>query len=214
MVDAHQDVMARITCGEGIPDFYAREASEGAQCTGDWTQDIYDDVKRIFGDCVEMDSYDYDEDSNGWPLIPQCNEVAFFKYYTTAESLAIFDALYTNKHNMTDKFVAYWEAVAQRLAKNPYVIGFDPINEPFPSDFIEDPSILQPGVFDREKLSPLYEKAFEKYYAANPKTIMYFETGQYPDAYQGIVNPAGFDLPPGGEINSVNHVLNDHSYCC
>jgi len=24
MVDAHQDVMARIACGEGIPDFYAK----------------------------------------------------------------------------------------------------------------------------------------------------------------------------------------------
>lgn len=24
----------------------------------------------------------------------------------------------------------------------------------------------------------------------------------------------GFDKPPGGEINSKNHVLNDHSYCC
>ena len=25
---------------------------------------------------------------------------------------------------------------------------------------------------------------------------------------------AGFNLPPGGELRSVNHVLNDHSYCC
>ena len=27
MVDAHQDVMARITCGEGIPDFYAKKVT-------------------------------------------------------------------------------------------------------------------------------------------------------------------------------------------
>ena len=26
LVDAHQDVFARVTCGEGVPDFYAREA--------------------------------------------------------------------------------------------------------------------------------------------------------------------------------------------
>jgi len=50
--------------------------------------------------------------------------------------------------------------------------------------------------------------------AANPKTINYFETAQYPDSYQGVVNDAGFTKPPGGELNSPNHVLNDHSYCC
>lgn len=26
LVDAHQDVFARMMCGEGVPDFYAREA--------------------------------------------------------------------------------------------------------------------------------------------------------------------------------------------
>jgi len=30
MIDNHQDVLARINCGEGIPDFYARKASEGS----------------------------------------------------------------------------------------------------------------------------------------------------------------------------------------
>jgi hypothetical protein len=34
------------------------------------------------------------------------------------------------------------------LAKNKYVVGFDPINEPFPSDFIDNPDLLKPGVFD------------------------------------------------------------------
>lgn len=29
-----------------------------------------------------------------------------------------------------------------------------------------------------------------------------------------IVNKLGFKTPPGGEIGSANHVLNDHSYCC
>ena len=26
LVDAHQDVFARVICGEGVPDFYAKEA--------------------------------------------------------------------------------------------------------------------------------------------------------------------------------------------
>ena len=43
---------------------------------------------------------------------------------------------------------------------------------------------------------------------------MYFEPGQFPDAYLGKVKPTGFEKPPGGQLFSRNHVLNDHSYCC
>ena len=95
-----------------------------------------------------MSSYNYTIDENQWPLISECNKVAFWKYYTTAESLAIFDSLYSNKFGLQDKFAKFWEVVANRLAKNKYVVGFDPINEPFPSDFIDNPDLLKPGVFD------------------------------------------------------------------
>lgn len=67
---------------------------------------------------------------------------------------------------------------------------------------------------DKKQLTPLYEAVFPKYMAANPDTIMYFETAQIPDSYLGKVFPAGFSSPPGGQNNSANHVLNDHSYCC
>jgi endoglycosylceramidase len=161
-----------------------------------------------------MEGYGYERDEHDWPLISECNKKSFPVYYTSAESLAVFDALYTNKHNLTDAFVNYWRVVANRFAKNPNVIGFDPINEPFPSDFIEDPSILQDGVFDRNKLAPLYEKVYKVWQEANPNSIMYFETGQYPDEALGKVYEAGFEKPPGGEKGSPFHVLNDHSYCC
>ena len=171
-------------------------------------------MKEIFGECRSFDTYGYQTDDQGWPLITDCNKVAFFKYYTTSQSLAIFDALYTNKQGLTDKFVAYWDVVAAKFANNPYVIGFDPINEPFPADFMTDPNILKPGVFDKEKLAPLYAKVFEKYMKYNKNQIMYFETGQFPDSYLGKVLNAGFESPPGGKNGSANHVLNDHSYCC
>jgi endoglycosylceramidase len=118
MVDAHQDVMARITCGEGMPDFYAREVSQGAQCSGDWSQPEFDGIKENFGECKSMDEYGYERDENDWPLISECNKQAFWKYYTSSETLAIFDALYTNKFGLTDKFVAYWDTVAKRFSKN------------------------------------------------------------------------------------------------
>lgn len=75
-------------------------------------------------------------------------------------------------------------------------MGYDPINEPFPSDFIEDPSILEPGVYDIKKLAPLYERVFPTWYNENNNSIMYFETGQIPDSYLGKVFPAGFETTP------------------
>jgi hypothetical protein len=51
---------------------------------------------------------------------------------------------------LRDKFVAYWDVVAQKFAKNRWVMGFDPINEPFPSGFMDDYSILQPGGMDQK----------------------------------------------------------------
>ena len=77
-----------------------------------------------------MDIYNYQKDANGWPLISECNKLGFFKYYTTAEALNIFDAIYNNINGMTDKFVAFWTVVATKFGNNPYVVGFDPINEP------------------------------------------------------------------------------------
>mmetsp|Transcript_4713 Transcript_4713/g.8048 ORF Transcript_4713/g.8048 Transcript_4713/m.8048 type:complete len:413 (+) Transcript_4713:394-1632(+) len=214
MVDAHQDVMARIACGEGMPDFYAREVTQDSQCYGDWSQDIYKDVNLLYGECRDMASYGYERDEQGWPLIKECNREPFFKYYTTVESLSIFDALYTNRLGLQDSFVNYWSALIAKFSSNPYIIGFDPINEPFPSDFIREPSILEPGVFDREKLAPLYERINEAMRRVSRHQIMYFETAEYPDWTPGHVRPAGFLTPPGGEVGSLNHVLNDHSYCC
>ena len=40
MVDNHQDVLTRLTCGEGIPAFYAQDIidlANGTTCNGDWT---------------------------------------------------------------------------------------------------------------------------------------------------------------------------------
>jgi len=143
--------MSRRTCGEGIPDFYAKQVIEVGKpkCNGDWTGPKFDAVKEIFGLCRSIKDYNYkmDPENKDWPLISECNKEGFFKYYTTSEVQAIFDSLYTNKYEMTDAFVEFWNAVSKRLAKNPYVIGFDPINEPFPADIGVDPTLLDPGVY-------------------------------------------------------------------
>ena len=162
--------------------------------------------------------------------------------------------------------------VSARFASNPYVVGFDPINEPYPGNYFLDTSLLTPGEFDRKELQPLYEKLHQTYLKNSPEAISWFEPNTFLDVigvkvddgdYTGtdkvfkilerlmdknaidetLLKPweleileeirkscddgfcenklhfsriikAGFTNPPGGEIGSANHVLNDHSYCC
>ena len=131
----------------------------------------------------------------------------------TKQSISAFGSFFTNKNGMQDKFVNYWEHVASRFIGNPYVIGYDPLNEPFPANPARDPMLFMPGHFDKKYLAPLYSNLFEKYQGKQ----MWFEPVPFPDevgALSGFVFPVGFDVPPGGEIGSDLHVLNDHTYCC
>ena len=55
---------------------------------------------------------------------------------------------------MQDRFVSFWEKVTDTLTSNPYVIGYDPLNEPMPTwhsagDFL---SKIWPGHYDRQDL--------------------------------------------------------------
>lgn len=46
---------------------------------------------------------------------------------------------------------------------------------------------------------------------------MWFEPVPFPDeigVFSGMVFPVGFSVPPGADIGSSKHVLNDHTYCC
>ena len=99
------------------------------------------------------------------------------------------------------------------------MIGYDPINEPYPSDYWVDPTLItEVGKFDRVKLQPLYSRIYNTYRQHSNKKIMYFEPGQFPDTAGvdgGRITPLGFTMAPGGQgQNLTTQVLNDHSYCC
>ena len=119
-------------------------------------------------------------------------------YYNTKQSISGFDALFaTNKANMNDRFVAYWDVTSARFAGNPFVVGYDPINEPGASNPLRDPTLNIPGVMDRKHLAPTYEKIFDKYMTNDEDAIMWFEAvTTFPDVQGnkdgGIVHPIGF----------------------
>lgn len=72
--------------------------------------------------------------------------------------MILFEALYTNKMNLQDKFIAYWDVVSKRFADNRFVVGYDAINEPLPANVYQDLFLLLPHNFDKSELTPLYER--------------------------------------------------------
>ena len=73
------------------------------------------------------------------------------------------DLIVTNKSGFQDKFIEYWDEVAKRFSGNEYVVGYDPLNEPFPGDPTREFMNLYPGYFEGKYLQPLYAKLFERY---------------------------------------------------
>lgn len=224
LVDAHQDVMARVICGEGMPNFYAKEIiAKGTYCIGEWADYFLAPLYKKTGFCKSMDDYNFRKDKDGNPMIEDCQTINFATYYTSPESWTVFRSLWTNKYGLQDKYVAYWDKMSSILAKNKYVIGFDPTNEPLPSWTSAANALWtimpESGNFDYYDLQPMYTRIYEAYAKYNNNSYMWFEPGQIPDEIGistslNFVFNLGFSKPPGGEIGSKNHVLNDHTYCC
>lgn len=166
--------------------------------------------------CADMEQKGYSKDENGDFLISDCQKEMFADYYTSKQSMAAFDALYLNHYQLQDKFVDFWDYTSKALTSNPYVVGFDPLNEPYPGNWIKNPEVVAPGRFDHDRLEPMYARIFDRYYKNDPDSIMFFEPGTFPDVLKryGAILPVGFEKPPGAQFGSRNHVLNDHTYCC
>lgn len=105
--------------------------------------------------------------------------------------------------NILDRYVDYWAYVSKDLSDNPYVIGFDPFNEPTPSTgSIQDLfSILLPANFENNQLNPLYERINAKYMEVKPSNIMYFEPDQSRTLFGGYVFHVGFRPHKVGELH-------------
>lgn len=127
----------------------------------------------------------------------------FAVYYSSPEVTSGFSNLYNNKFGIQDKFVAYWDKIASVYKNNPYIIGYDPLNEPFPGNVYEDESLVyEEGRFDATQLQPLYKKCYDVYQKYDKTKIMFYEPGQFPDTLGvggGIVFPLGFEGNPGGD---------------
>ena len=96
MVDAHQDVLSRKMCGEGMPNFYATDQYLNHECHG--KDDPW--AIKLFGTCKPMKDFGFRYDQNGLPFIEDCNKNSFVRYFQTPEFVSAFDNLYTNKQGI------------------------------------------------------------------------------------------------------------------
>lgn len=115
LVDAHQDVLARTICGEGMPNFYAKEvlAAGDVYCVSKFYDELLVPILSWFGVCKSIAKYDFKKDADGNPLVTECQKHNFALYYTSPEALTLFKAFYYNDFKIQDKYVAYWTYVSQ-----------------------------------------------------------------------------------------------------
>jgi len=171
IVDNHQDLFSRQLCGEGVPYFYT-PADVDKKCPFGLVGTFF----RLAGRCVPLDSYNMQTDENGLPLLSECQKHSFEDMYTAPEVASAFDALYTNKDGLLDKMFDFWTTVATRFSNNPNVIGYDILNEPWPSNMYKDASLFfKPHKFDRDVLFPVAQKAHDVVRAVDDNKAIFFE---------------------------------------
>lgn len=210
LIDSHQDVLSRRTCGEGMPLDYTPIPTARCEDT------LVGKFLKLVGVCKTMDEYIQNYDENGLPVIEECLKNAFVKYYITPESNQLFENFYQNQ-TVRQAFVEYWGVLAASVAENPYVFGYDIINEPFAASFYEHPEFYIPGVFDKQVLQPLYIDVAAKIRQSDTQGIINFMPDQSPDVIGllgGFIFDVGFTTTPGGEKYHDREILNDHTYCC
>jgi endoglucanase len=74
-------------------------------------------------------------------------------------------ALFWKHRHFQDRAVNLWEAIADRYRGNPWVAGYDPINEP--------------ADVEGETLMPVYERLFRAIRAVDPDHILFLEGNRY-----------------------------------
>ena len=124
---------------------------------------------------------------------PQCNQApalalaeaagTWFAQYGSPDVNAAWSNFWHDGYGSLDphctgavqtEFAEMWGHVASRLAGHPAVIGYDLLNEPFPSS--------PPGVFEATQLAPMYERVVAAIRAVDVHTPIFFEPALYSPA--------------------------------
>eukprot|EP01031_Cornospumella_fuschlensis_P044993 gene44993-55036_t len=128
-----------------------------------------------------------------YPTRQDCSKFNWPSYYNTVAAGVAFEQLYDISN---DAWALYWKKVAQELGSLPSVLGYELLNEPWAGDTVRNPKLLLPGVADREKLSPIYDKLAKSIREVDDTSMVFFAAVTWDD-----IVPAGFQHAP--DNNSV-----------
>ena len=108
--------------------------------------------------------------------VPQPASFGFPANYLLPATSHAFDNLWLNRDGILDRLADAWKLVAHRFAGEPYVLGYDLFNEPWPGT--EYPSCAQPAGcpgFDVGVLQPALERLAQAVHAEDPSRVALFE---------------------------------------
>lgn len=211
IVDAHQDAMGSLFCGEGVPNWVVSKALALAKWNSSDPRTASRSFPYPFKFNISIDK------TTGYPNHTDCMRNNFFAYYFTVESSAAWQSLY-NEPELWAHFGQSWAAVAAALSSVDKVLAYELINEPPPGDlykFWKDP--LHPARFlsDEKNLAAMYNAVHEHIRREDNDTIVMFESVVL-DTYLGILplrSESDFVTSPGGPAYTDRAVYSYHLYC-
>jgi len=103
---------------------------------------------------------------------------------------------YTTYKELQDHYILAWKKVMERFKGNPYVIGYDLMNEPYGGD-----PIKAFGDFEKNTLSIFYDKLIKELRAVEPDKYFFFEPQSLYVNF-GVTST----LPKVNDIRSVAHL--------
>ncbi len=84
---------------------------------------------------------------------------------------------YSQHKYLQDHYIAMWQKVVERFKDNPYVLGYDLMNEPWGGDLI---NAFITGDFERRQLTAFYERLIPAIRAIDNDAYIFFEPAPAP----------------------------------
>ena len=185
LLDAHQDLLSKKFCGEGIPEWAVLSNTS-------FPKPVRSEISR---------------DELGYPIIEDCLNITFAKYYFSYDLGQTFEDLYTNKENLADSFAAFWRQVASQFKNEPNVIGYEILNEPFFANLYGNlKEVIDFGYGDYHFLQPFYRKVHDLVREVDNETLLFFENIV-------MAMTVGFTEGPGGVEYNDRQLYSYHVYC-
>ena len=212
LIDAHQDMFARVFCGEGAPMFHTKKLDVEKHCESNILSRIF----KLLTACIPLEKHGWSYDEEGLPLVGDCrNKGNFMDYHRSPELTTIYKSFYQNQNGVLDSFAQFWKVIAQKFAHRSNVIGYDIWNEPWPGNLWSDLRSLIPGYVDDHDVTTLYKTVNSAIEEVDKDYILFYQPVPFPDTlplFGGKVLST-FSKPPV-DTTSRPQVFNVHNYCC